>query len=129
MENAINDEQNPDSYNVLCSNIEFFAPKKEGYAFKGWYLDDNYLQEKRSIESGSTGNIVVYAKWKANTYNVKFVENGGTEVEDVTVVFDSYLDLPITERRGYTFSGWYGVNKIESGIWKIPNDVVLNANW
>ena len=49
---------------------------KTGYQFEGWYIDSN-----RTIpfdfNQGIKVNTTLYAKWKANTYIVRFNSNGG----------------------------------------------------
>lgn len=60
---GINDSSNPTSY-TIGSNINFKAPTRDGYEFKGWYLDSQYNTLKNSINTSDTGNIIVYAKWE-----------------------------------------------------------------
>ncbi len=63
---------------------------------------------------------------------VKFEENGGLPVEDVTVSQGESVILPIPEKEGYTFAGWYTDEKLtvpfdpES---EIDGTVVLYAKW
>ena len=36
----------------------------EGITFVGWYLDREFIQKVEKIEKGTSGNIVLYAKWE-----------------------------------------------------------------
>ncbi|MDE6274624.1 MAG: InlB B-repeat-containing protein, partial [Clostridiales bacterium] len=51
-------------------------PTKEGYAFKGWYADEE-LTTAYDFEAAVTGNLTVYAKWNA-VYTVTFDCKGGS---------------------------------------------------
>lgn len=55
---------NPTSYTVENGNIILKNPGKLGYAFRGWYSDKALRKRVTSIPAGSTGNIVLYAKWE-----------------------------------------------------------------
>lgn len=69
---------NPSSYHVESDDILLRDPIKAGFTFEGWYTDPSMTSGRiEKIEKGSYGNIVIYAKWSANTYNVIFNSNGG----------------------------------------------------
>jgi uncharacterized repeat protein (TIGR02543 family) len=36
-----------------------------------------------------------------------FITNGGTEIEPISDIYDSYIENPVTIREGYMFDGWY----------------------
>ena len=58
-----NDPSNPVSYDVW-SAIELMAPSaREGYAFVGWFLDEELTEEITVIEN-MVGALVLYAKWE-----------------------------------------------------------------
>lgn len=61
------DNSNPSTYKASTLPITLQDPEKQGYTFGGWYTDENFGAEnkKESIESGSTGDITLYAKWEA----------------------------------------------------------------
>lgn len=68
-------------------------------------------------------------------YSVTFIENGGTDVEDIQdIEVASNVQLPITERVGYVFDGWYTSKKFISGTevtneTKIGKNLTLYAKW
>ena len=104
-------------------------PTKEGYSFDGWYYGD----EKWSFKSDIVLiNITLNARWNANTYRVNLNLDGGTGISQsvLNATFDSYIELPTPFKTGYIFDGWYdGSKKIETGTWKISNDITLLAKY
>lgn len=90
-----NDPLNPDEYNIETATISLANASKADYDFGGWY--DNSLfsgSPITSIPKGSTGDVVLYAKWNEpipvdldiNSYNAqnKLVLNSLTP--DIIVV-------------------------------------------
>ena len=56
---------NPTKYNIESDTIVLQDLTHEGAKFLGWYSDDLYFTNKvTEIPKGSTGNIVLYAKWE-----------------------------------------------------------------
>ena len=84
---------NPNTYTKFDETIKLKSPSREGYDFLYWYTKGTkkvYDKKKKkyksvdtenkisAINSGSTGNKTIYAKWKAHTYRIDFDANGGT---------------------------------------------------
>lgn len=59
-----NNSQNPSSYTVTSATIKLQKPTRNGYTFEGWYSDKKCTKKVKSINKGSTGNKILYAKWK-----------------------------------------------------------------
>ena len=59
-----NSNKNPKSYTVGTSTITLKSPTRKGYKFVGWYSDKKLTQKVTKITKGSTGNVILYAKWK-----------------------------------------------------------------
>ncbi|MBO4702610.1 MAG: InlB B-repeat-containing protein [Lachnospiraceae bacterium] len=92
--------------------------KKDGYTFDGWYTNQNFDGTKiTSISSTEYGHKYLYAKWNPNTYNVRFVTNGGmintNNVDNYICGTGATLpdanDIYLT---GNTFEGWYDNEKL-----------------
>lgn len=96
--------------------------KKNGYAFVGWSYKFN-----KPISS----DLVIEAKWKANSYIVTYDTKGGEIEYGNTIVTygEPYiLDTPIKE--GYIFIGWkYNGQIIKSDRWNINSDIIVEAVW
>ena len=105
-----------------------------GYHFGGWYIDKNLADDSKieSIPSGSIGNLTLYAKWEAKKYTITYITNGGTlETTTQVVTYDSEYELYEISRVGYIFIG-YTNNDVDiamRGIWKLDEDVTIEAKW
>lgn len=115
------------------------TPTKTGYDFAGWY-NVSGTSGGTEITSSSivtaTSNHYIYARWTAASYTVTFDANGGTcGTESKTVTYGSaYGTLPIPERSGYSFDGWYtaingGTRKTETTTVSTAEDHTLYALW
>lgn len=60
-----NAEGNPAQYTAESDTIVLQSPVKEGAVFAGWYTDEKFTAQITQITAGSTGNLVLYAKWIA----------------------------------------------------------------
>ena len=106
------------------------TPTRDGYSFAGWYKDPEY-----ETSAGTTvlikEEITLYAKW-TKTYTLKFVTNGGQELNDVTVYENNNYYLSNPQREGYVFLGWYEdaelTNKVPQTL-QVTHDMTLYAKW
>ncbi|GFI15912.1 hypothetical protein IMSAGC009_01072 [Lachnospiraceae bacterium] len=135
-------------------------PEKKGYDFTGWYLDKSLAQFAGAYRDSYriTKDTDFYAKWEktkeedkkndntddstnqgndtetADTYTVKYDANGGTVKESsAKVTKGKGVKLPVAEREGYTFTGWYTDKQILAGkagsVYKPEGDICLYAGW
>lgn len=84
--------------------------EKTGYTFSGWYDTPDCLgapwQNGRLLEE--TANKILYAKWTPNRYTVNFEGEQCDGLQEITVTYNSPIgQLPILQKIGYTFDGWY----------------------
>ena len=62
--------QNPETYTYSASKtVKLKKPSKYGFVFEGWYraydaASGTYAEEVQSIPKGSSGDIVLYGKWR-----------------------------------------------------------------
>ena len=102
---------------------------REGYTFAGWYTDKNFT-EKVTFPYEVTRAQTLYAKWEKNTYTVHFETDGGTAVGDMVV---SVIERsPSTEKRGYTFKGWYADKNFTEKVtfpYEVTRAQTLYAKW
>lgn len=108
------------------------TPEKVGYDFVGWFIDEQkidpttiwlYKQNKTAI-----------AHYNAKTFTLSFDSDGGGQVEQISVKYDSAIGLlenPPTPPIGKDFDGWYINNvKISSNtIWRYLEDKTAVAHW
>lgn len=66
-----NTDRNPASYTFETETITLLAPSRQYFDFGGWYTDSEFSDssKKNEITKGSTGNIMLYAKWTVAAEN------------------------------------------------------------
>ena len=113
-----NDEEGrTDSAQVIPgANTAFPNASRKGYRLKGWYED-----EELTVFAGSAGekyyapqeDAAYYAAWEkteeaAITCTITFDPDGGETVrKSITAEKDSKIILPICNKSGYEFLGWF----------------------
>lgn len=112
-------------------------PVREGYIFKGWYTEDGILILSSSVVMGEE-DITLYAHWErdGNAFNISYDSNGGTlrVLEKLVMNGSVYGELPVPNREGYHFAGWYtekeeGHQITSSTIVNLTADQTLYAHW
>ncbi len=113
-------------YNIEASLI-LYNEVKNGYVFGGFYRnsvssEDNKLVDNK-ITAGSTGDLVLVAKWVPADYAITYILNDDAAHPAVlTAAPVSYTiesnNLALSEpvRNGYAFGGWT-VTKSDSALW------------
>lgn len=48
------------------------VPQREGYKFAGWYFDSS-LTRKAKITKNTTGDLILYPKWKGCSYTIEYM--------------------------------------------------------
>lgn len=111
-----------DKYQYVAVGDSLTLPadvKNEGYTFNGWYNTPsasagNGVKYENAVFSGS-GDLVLYADWTPNTYNIKY-EIEGYDINNIqsgekgTAVYgqDYSLTVPVSTNKIYdSFIGWY----------------------
>lgn len=120
---------NPTHYNIESSTIALSNINAEGYIFNGWYNGDTRIT---SIPVGSSGNIVLTAKWTPCDYSITYNNTKGA-INNNATGFNTDSDTIILldlHKEGYTFDGWYN-NDIK--VTQIPKGTIgnvdLTAKW
>lgn len=110
-------------------------PVKEGYEFKGWYLNENFEGDTiTSITKGSEEDYVLYAKWE-KVYKITYVLDGGTLPDEAIQYYHPGIEeiLPTPSKKGYVFMGWNERSNATSGYNRVPisyeEDITINAIW
>ena len=124
----------PSYYTIESQSITLNAPEREGYDFKGWSINESQnLVMAYTIKKGTIGNIKIKAIWKAKKYLVHFNSQNGNDINDMNVVFDSNVELPIPIREHYNFDGWYLEENyqtiVNNGKWEVASEITLFAKW
>jgi uncharacterized repeat protein (TIGR02543 family) len=65
-----NSSLNPSGYTIETETITFASPDRNGYTFAGWYSDASFTARVTQTDSGSTGDMTLYAEWTGGSVNV-----------------------------------------------------------
>ncbi|WP_114128453.1 InlB B-repeat-containing protein [Aurantimicrobium sp. MWH-Uga1] len=107
---------------------------KPGYTFTGWADSANQT-------NGTTGsynliaNTTLYPAFAVNTYNVTYIEQGGSAVNDGTFTHGGSLTYPTNPTKtGHSFLGWFaassgGTARSASDVSAGNASVTLYAQW
>ena len=119
LNDGVNADTNPTSYDYSNLPLTLADPTKEGYNFRGWYTDFAFTQPITEINSTNIGNLTLYARWAAaeETYTITYLDNNG-EVIAVDNFFKSDSDQPIRDGseieeiqvEGFAFIAWVDAN-------------------
>ena len=110
-------------------------PTKEGYTFTGWYNDLGF-----PITAITSSDIfisqTVTAHWTVESYVWSFDAQGGTvDTLSKNVTYDDVIGfLPIPERIGYDFDGWFteinnGTEITVDNAVNIVGNKIIYAHW
>lgn len=104
-------------------------PTRDGYKFESWTLNGVAYD----FNSAVNGNITLIANWAEvvkNNYTVTFDSNGGSTINNQTIVEGNKASKPTDPtREGYHFAGWtlngssYDFDSVING------NITLTANW
>lgn len=107
---------------------------RENYTFGGWFKDAAFTTAYHFNSDVITEDLVLYAKWIANDYIIKFESNGGSAVSDLYVDYNTLAIIPTDPVRvGYIFQGWFkDVALTEAFDWSseyVISNFNLYAKW
>lgn len=108
-------------------------PTEDGWKFKSWHLNNDYMDNPFDFDTPITGNITLYAKW-AKTWTVTFDSNGhGTAPDVQTVEEGENAAKPTDPTDGdYSFQGWYTTAECSTTFdfsTPITGDTTVYAKW
>ncbi len=112
-------------------------PTREGFLFVGWYADEQFKTPYTFGNQPVTADTVVYAQWSAvNTEGVEYTVtldgnyDGAEANVAVNTIGGKLFDLPVLEREGYSFGGWWfsADNDGEKLSYKYENGMTLTGN-
>ena len=114
-------------------------PSRDFHSFIGWYTEAEFENKITKIEKETTHNIIVYAKWELSeeveTYDIIYHLNEGTNPKTAPTKYSSLyaVELPLPNRKGWTFDGWYLENTFETKVSTIAinstGDKEFYAKW
>lgn len=102
-------------------------PSKTGHRFQGWYVDGVPYDFTQPVRS----DMVITAKWKANTYEVYFDAGASEDWYPMqTITYGGKVVKPVDPTLdGYVFAGWMLDGKAYSFDTPVSDDMTLTASW
>lgn len=112
-------------------------PKKDGFIFKGWYLDSQLSGEVYNFDNPIKSDVTLNAKWDGgdlNTYSVEFDTNGGSYIKYQTITEGEKATKPVDPiKDGSVFMGWYLDSSLAGNEFDfntpITTNITLHAKW
>ena len=109
------------------------APTKMGYENLGWFVQENGAWRAWDFATDTvTGDVTLLLRREAIQTTLELVWNDGSDKsEKLTMTYGEPFELPIPEREGYTFMGWYFANtrQPERGVWQGTAATFHMAKW
>lgn len=75
-----NSPNNPSTYTIESATITLENATKTGFTFDGWYEDSEFTTQITQIETGTYGDIDLYAKFTATPYTVTITPGTNTNI-------------------------------------------------
>lgn len=106
------------------STIALPTPTKDLAKFSHW---EDMSGNSYTSTTMPTKSTTLKAVWQAK---LVFDENGGTDVNDISVAAGNKITLPIPEREGFIFAGWYTPDREQYTSTIMPvAGIKLKAGW
>ena len=122
--------------------IHLPTPSRRGFTFRGWRYGNSFIVDGTMWRIDS--DAVLKAMWEGNIYHITYLAGAGriedpnsstgySEVTDEVRFGENYV-VRNAHLTGYYLEGWHrgpadDYAKLESGIWSIDSDVIVNARW
>ena len=124
---------------VVAAWTTFSYTTKPGYTFLGWYNSSGTeVSTANNYKVCLSSSLTLYAKWKANTYNLTFDTNGGQESNTTnSVIYSTNFTFPSNPTHvnsNVSFEGWYNAktgtkSKVTSTTYSTASNSTLYAIW
>lgn len=111
------------------------ASPVSGYKFDGWYNGSTLVSSSASYTFNMPGSdLSLTAQFSQATFNLSFNSNGGSACASRTVIAgQTYTDMPVPLRTGYTFAGWTLASGVGTASYRTftagVGNATLIANW
>lgn len=107
LENFYNDTNENDIYDKIATYFSSEIPtSNNGFTYyQNNASDINFKAVNLMLELNQTPSFI--ALWSETNYTITFIENGGTEVSDISGTNNTEVNIPTSTRTGYNFDGWY----------------------
>ena len=108
LDGGLNNSLNPTNYTIESTNLNLYAPTRQGYDFAGWEYKGSIVS---SVNPNWASNIVLTAMWRASrnllTVNSKDSSKGTVSIVSGSGYSGESIIVEATPAGGYVFNGWY----------------------
>lgn len=124
-----------------CEFIEYTIATKPNYHFVGWSTMSEESGADRVVYKvgtdmatvlGTNPDVVLYAVWEPNEYEITYDLNGGSFTSDNIIrkynAETEDIQLPLPVRNGYSFK-WWSIDDKEYDGNNLYSDIRLKAIW
>ncbi len=124
--------ENPNDtfFTVEDDTVTLLPLEKEGYKFDGWFINNVLVTE---FDVNVLGTVTVTAKWTPKTYDIVFENTKdlpNSNQMQFTPDSNTITLLPLGDKDGYRFVGWYAGNVfVETIPAGTVGNVTLRAEW
>ncbi len=122
---------NKSSYTVEDTTFTLKNDSKPFYNFLGWYDGNN--NRIYEIDTAKGGNLLLYAKWEAISFNITYSNTLGANISDLPATYtaEQSVAIPNIARKYYKFLGWYNSEDRSIGYTSTtnPTNLTLTAKW
>ena len=144
--NSSSTQEQIEIYNGLVAGITSEEDFNKKYYVDSWEHDDPWepddaMPSLATVHVKGDGPVNwgfrPSTSYKRVQYDMTFVENGGSDVSDITARWGAAVTAPSVTRAGYTFGGWYMSDDEGKTLYETPyefgempaGDVTLYAKW
>ena len=104
-----------------------------GHNNVGWFIEENGVERAWDFATDTVhADMTLTYRREPQSYELTLYRNDGTDEKQIlTMTYGMEYVLPVPEREGYIFLGWFrGMNqKADSGIWQTDGNASLEARW
>jgi len=88
------------------STFSISVEPRTGYDFDGWYFEEE-CETLVYHNNMPAEDLEIYAKWKIKKYILRYQVEELPSIPEASVEYGTLIDLPVREKAGYTFVGWF----------------------
>ncbi|MCR5251259.1 MAG: leucine-rich repeat protein [Lachnospiraceae bacterium] len=109
---------NPKTYTVSTNTIELKAARQKGFAFAGWFTDADFKTQIEKIEKGSTGDLVLYAKWIEGGSDA----SAASPLDNTPVIDEGTTEIWLVKGQKFNLTGgWALVQKSDKSFLSVSS--------
>lgn len=138
--------ENPNPATYIYSHelpLNDASTKDPAFTFEGWFADSLFTKQVTSIKRGSSGDIILYAKWNVKNYDINYVlaDDSGIDASTVSANNPSsvsctdelLLNEPVSTDKNFRFAGWFTDKELTKKVSVIKagqlDSLTLYAKW